>query len=167
MVQSNQQTKTSTAKIINKPEAIKLMADNFSIFVTGSFDVMHLGHLNFLKQAKNLAKQNNGILVVAVINDDDIKERKGIARPVNNLAERTKFLSHIDTVDYVMPWNEPWQNLRQFVQDAKPKILAITKGDPAEENKREQIEMAGGKLAILPKLGNYSTTNLIDKIKTT
>jgi D-beta-D-heptose 7-phosphate kinase/D-beta-D-heptose 1-phosphate adenosyltransferase len=149
-------------KIISPQSLLDSNTHDFT-FVSGVFDLLHPGHLHMLHKAKNEVPEHK--LVVAAINDADVRERKGPGRPVYNLAERSDALSYLADVDFVIPWEEPWQKLREFVLKLKPKILVVVEGDPGTVNKREIIETVHGRLVELPREPGYSTTELIRKIR--
>ena len=81
------------------------------------------------------------------------------------MGERCEALSYLKPVDYIIPWEDDWRELREFVLELKPKILAVVEGDNGIDNKKMHIEKTGGKLIILRKEGEYSTSALIEKIK--
>jgi D-beta-D-heptose 7-phosphate kinase/D-beta-D-heptose 1-phosphate adenosyltransferase len=148
------------SKIITQLEAPELIHKHNTVFVSGSFDVLHLGHMKFLRRAKALVR-DTGILMVAVISDEDIRIRKGEGRPVFTQSERVEALSYLEQVDYVIPWEDEWQALRLFVMQTKPAYLAVVAGDPGIDNKRQFIESAGGELKVLPREGWYASSRLI------
>ncbi len=149
-------------KIIKPEQLLELELQPYT-FVSGVFDLLHTGHLRMLHKAKTAAPVHK--LVVAPIRDSDVTERKGEGRPVYKLAERSESLTYLEDVDYVLPWEQPWQQLREFVLKLKPKILVVVEGDPGTVNKRDIIEAAGGRLLELPREPGYSTTELIRKIR--
>ena len=151
-------------KLISKIEAQKLIAKNQTALVTGSFDLMHLGHLRFLAKSKELVGKK-GLLIVALLNDREVKQRKGNDRPIFNENYRLEFLSNIAVIDYVFLWEEPWKNLRNFVLESQPAFLVAAKGDKGLENKRKTVEKAGGKFVLIPKQGDYSSSSIIKSIK--
>jgi len=149
------------SEIITRDEALALSGE--LTFVTGVFDLIHLGHMRMLSKARNL--NPDAKLVLAVLSDENVKERKGPLRPIIGLGERCEALSYLKPVDYIIPWEDDWRELREFVLELKPKILAVVEGDNGIDNKKMHIEKTGGKLIILRKEGEYSTSALIEKIK--
>lgn len=150
------------AKIISREQATKLLKSEKLALVTGCFDMLHLGHMQMIAEAKS---QLGVKLAVAVLNDHEIKRRKGEDRPVFNLEERTEALTHLKDVDYVIPWKHPWEELRQFVLEVKPAYLVVSEGDPGLINKKRHIEKAGGKLLKIKRDPRYSTTEIIKRIR--
>ena len=151
-------------KIISERAVRKLFSQNTVVLITGSFDVVHLGHLRFLQKAKEIVK-DQGLLIVCLLDDQTIKQRKGPNRPVFGANYRSEFLSFVESIDYIFLWKKPWQKLRDFVLKTRPSYLAIVEGDPGFLNKKELIAKAGGKLIVIKKQGNFSTTKIINFLK--
>lgn len=145
-------------KIITKSDLARL---DFSqmIFVSGSFDLLHLGHMRYLQASKNI-KPEYTLLVVA-ISDEDIKRRKGENRPLFKLSDRVEALGYLEPVDYVLGWDQPWQELRQLVAEYKPAIMTVVEGDPGVDDKRNSVEEYGGVVHTINKMGDYSSSNII------
>ena len=147
-------------EFINK----NLLKNNIT-FVTGSFDILHPGHINFLAQAKNIEPQNK--LLVAVLSDDQIKRRKGESRPIFPQDARITSLSNLEVVDYVLAWRQKWEALREFVVKLSPKILVVGENDPGIENKRKIMQSLGGQVHELQRKNKYSTTYILKKLSQT
>jgi D-beta-D-heptose 7-phosphate kinase/D-beta-D-heptose 1-phosphate adenosyltransferase len=156
-------TVTNT-KILTLLQAIEVVENNPTTLVTGSFDLLHLGHLRFIHNAK-LQSPNNKLLLV-LLSDQTIRERKGSGRPLFNQSERLEMLSYIHDIDFLLLWEQPWQELRNFVSQTKPKVLVVNDQDSGIDNKRAVIEAVGGQLVILKRDSQHSTSNIIAKIKT-
>ena len=135
-----------------------------TVFISGSFDLLHEGHMSFFKQAKDIVGAS-GKLIVAVLGDGEIMRRKGIERPYRKLEDRVKALRRVDYVDEVIAWDQPWEDLREYVLNLKPDYLAVVETDQGLDNKRSVIEEAGGKLVIFPRDKRYSTTQIIEQLK--
>lgn len=131
--------------------------------LTGSFDFVHLGHLRFIHKAKVLFPSLKHIMIL--LSDIDIKSRKGQNRPLFDESERAEFITYLADIDYVLIWKESWEKLRDFVLKVKPKAYIVNKDDPGIENKLEIIKRIGGKLVVLDKSDDYSTSKIIDRIK--
>jgi rfaE bifunctional protein nucleotidyltransferase chain/domain len=129
------------------------------VFGNGCFDLLHVGHVRYLKGAKALAD----ILVVA-INDDtsvtSLGKRKYVITP---LSERAEILTVIDCVDYVIPFSEP--TVENLLRTLKPDIHA--KGtDYTEETvpERRIVLSYGGRVAIVGDPKDHSTTDMVAQI---
>lgn len=151
------------SKILSESESRKVFKENEVVLITGSFDFLHLGHLRFFDAVKKSIPDGCRIFVV-LLSDENIKERKGDKRPIFNQGERCEALSFVEIIDYIYPWQKPWQELRNFVIENKPKYLAVVEGDPGYENKKEIIESIGGKLINVKKIDNYSSSRIIKQL---
>lgn len=150
-------------EIINFGKAKEVFATNEVVLITGSFDILHLGHLRFFSLVKQ--RVPNGVKsLVVVLSDSEVTRRKGRNRPIFKLEGRVEALSYIQNIDYILPWESQWEKLRSFVKEYKPSYLAIVKGDPGYENKIKYIESCGGKAIIIEPTENISTTSIINKI---
>lgn len=133
------------------------------VLITGSFDLMHLGHLRFIHKVKQMFPSQK--LVLILLSDKSISARKGANRPLFPEKYRLEFASYLQDVDYVAVWEQSWEKLRDFVLEIKPEIYVVNSDDPGIENKREIMEQAGGHLVVLQKSDDYSTSKIINKIK--
>lgn len=144
------------------PDFIKRIrgGNNTLVLVGGCFDLLHRGHFEFLKAAKNTGT----VLLVMLESDKSITERKGTGRPINIQELRAKNLSAIPSVDYILllPHFKTDPEYYNLVKMIEPDIIAVTKSDPAYNKKSEQAEMVGGKIIeVIELLKNHSTTHLL------
>lgn len=151
-------------KQITYSQATEIINKNKTILVTGSFDILHVGHVHFLKWAKEQVGQDGKLLVIA-LDDKNIRERKGPDRPVFSQTDRLDMLAALECVDYVMVWDKEWQLLREFVAESTPTYLAVVEGDPGLNNKRQVIEASGGELKVFPKQSEHSTSKIVNILK--
>ena len=91
-----------------------------TVFVNGTFDVLHRGHLELLNYAKSLGD----VLYVAIDTDERVKEKKGPSRPINILNERIFMLENLKSVDYVMHFSSD-ESLEGLVKNIKPDIMVV------------------------------------------
>lgn len=141
--------------------AKKLKSENKKILTTnGVFDILHLGHVKYLEEAKKLGD----VLIVGMNTDSSVKQVKGKERPINNENSRIGVLAGLESVDYVFLFNE--KDPRKWLSKIKPDIH-VKAGDYkiSQIVEREVVEKYGGKVVLVPMLKGYSTTNLIKKIK--
>ena len=149
-------------KILTTKKAIqvtkKLREQNQRVVLAGGcFDILHVGHITFLEKAK----QKGDKLFIFVENDASIKKSKGPMRPINTQNDRTKILSHIDVVDYVIPLPES-PDYDNLVIALKPAIIATTKGDRNRSHKQRQAQQIGADVIdVTNQISNKSTTRLI------
>jgi len=128
------------------------------ILIGGCFDLIHIGHIYFLEEAKKLGDK----LVVLLESDETIKRLKGEHRPIHTQKERKKMLESIKFVDEVIsiPPLKTDKEYYNLVQKINPDIIAITEGDPILEKKQEQAKLIGARAVVVPKIYSPSTTSL-------
>ena len=90
------------------------------VFVNGTFDVLHAGHLALLNYAKSLGDY----LVVGIDTDERVREKKGPTRPVNSAENRSLMLLNLKSVDEVFQFNSD-QELEKLVKSVKPDIMVV------------------------------------------
>ena len=130
------------------------------VFTNGCFDILHVGHVSYLRKAKELGD----VLVVGVNDDFSVKRLKGNERPVNCLEDRLQMLEALQFVDYVLPFGEdtPIELIKKVIPDVLVKggdykIDDIVGADFVRDN--------GGEVMVLPFVDGKSTTDTITKIK--
>lgn len=130
------------------------------VFTNGCFDILHVGHIRYLSEAKSLGD----ILVIGINSDKSVKELKGPSRPINSLSDRALILSELRYVDYVISFEE--QTPLELIKIIMPDIL-VKGGDYTVENVVGSSEVihSGGQVKLLQFHEGYSSTNYIDKIK--
>jgi len=142
--------------------AKKLHKDKRNIvLVGGCFDILHIGHITFLENAK---KQGD-VLFVLLENDKTIKKLKGDNRPVNSQEDRGQILSHLSIIDYVVMLPEISDNkiYDSLIINLKPAIIATTTGDVNRSHKERQAKLVGAKVVdVTNEVSNKSTTRLIN-----
>lgn len=153
-------------KIKNLPQirgAIKrLKSENKKIvFTNGCFDILHAGHVNYLSKAKGLGD----ILVVGLNSDASVRKIKGSSRPVVSQKNRAILLAALETVDFVVVFNE--LTPLRLIKAIKPGVL-VKGGDWKKEDiiGSDFVESYGGYVKSLPYIKGLSTRGLISKIKT-
>ena len=129
------------------------------VFTNGVFDLLHVGHVRYLAQARALGDA----LVVAINSDRTVRELKGADRPVFDQSERAEILAALRAVDYVTIFDDV--SPRSLIAELLPDVL-VKGGDYALDqiHGREEVEAAGGKVISLPFVDGSSTTALIQKI---
>jgi len=130
------------------------------VFTNGCFDILHVGHVRYLAQARALGDA----LLVAVNSDRSVRELKGAGRPVMSEAERAELLAALESVDYVTVFDDA--SPRSLIAEVLPDVL-VKGGDyrPDEIHGREEVERAGGRVLSLPFVEGASTSSIIEKIK--
>ncbi len=134
-----------------------------TVLVGGCFDLLHYGHLTFLKKAK----EQGDYLVVAVESDEFIKKKKK-KEPIHNQNQRAEILASIIFVDLVvkLPYFPSDKEYYQLVEKINPSVIAVTKGDPQLQNKKKQAEKIGSRVEVVTSLLDpFSSKNIIRKLK--
>lgn len=130
------------------------------VMTNGCFDLLHPGHMAYLQAAAQLGD----VLIVAVNDDASVKRLKGDARPINSLATRVAMLAALSAVDYVVEFSE--DTPKELIEAVTPDVL-VKGGDYQAEQVAgyEKVTAEGGEVRILGFLEGYSTSETIDKIK--
>lgn len=130
------------------------------VMTNGCFDILHPGHIDYLEKARALGDR----LIVAINDDDSVRRLKGSSRPVNQLATRTRMLSALSCVDWVVQFSE--DTPERLYCRLLPDIL-VKGGDYAEDQVAGGacVKAAGGRVQILDFLDGHSTTDLIERIR--
>ncbi|MEL1222534.1 MAG: D-glycero-beta-D-manno-heptose 1-phosphate adenylyltransferase [Candidatus Neomarinimicrobiota bacterium] len=130
------------------------------VFTNGCFDLLHVGHIRYLAQAKRLGD----FLIIGLNSDSSVKELKGEDRPINSFEDRATLLSAIESVDLVIMFEE--QTPENLIKDILPDIL-VKGGDYNIEDivGYQTVMQNGGQVKTLSFYEGYSSTNYINKIK--
>lgn len=152
-------------KIISLEEASKRAEDwqkegKKIVFTNGCFDIVHLGHIDYLEKARNLGDK----LILGLNTDASVKRLKGETRPVVNEYARSRMMAAFEFIDAVILFDEPTP--LEVIQEIQPDILV--KGDDyvVETIVGADFVMGkGGEVKTIPLVKGYSTTSLIEKIK--
>ena len=130
------------------------------VFTNGVFDLLHVGHVRYLEQARGCGDA----LLVALNSDRSVRELKGASRPVISQNERAEVLAALRSVSYVTIFDDT--SPRFLIARLLPDVL-VKGGDYnlVEIHGREEVEGAGGKVVSLPFVEGASTSTIIDKMK--
>ena len=130
------------------------------VFTNGCFDILHRGHVEYLRKAKALGD----VLVVGVNTDSSVRRIKGADRPVIDESDRAFVLAALASVDYVCLFNEdtPYELIRALVPD-----ILVKGADWAIEKVvgRDIVEAAGGSVQTIEFLPDRSTTGILERIR--
>ncbi len=128
-------------------------------FTNGCFDLIHIGHIKYLRAAKKLAD----ILIVAINSDKSVRTLKGNKRPLFPQNERAEILSAFEFIDYVVVFDEP--DPEKTISELLPDIL-IKGGDYKIDQiiGRDTVTSHGGKVVTIPEIKGKSTSDIIRKI---
>lgn len=154
-------------KIISFKEAVllskKIKLNKKTIILAGGcFDILHIGHILFLKKAKTKADY----LFVLIEGDKKIKELKGENRPIHNQKDRAEIISALEFVDYVIPMPYLTKDIEydKLVEKLNPSIIAATFGDENAKHKKRQAKKIGAKLIFVTKNISKASTSKVAEI---
>ena len=126
------------------------------VFVNGTFDILHRGHLELLKYAKSL-----GDVIVGIDTDECVRKKKGPTRPVHNQEERKFFLENLKSVDEVIFFSsEP--EFEGLIKSLEPDIIIVGSDWKEKSTIKSYYD---GELIFFDRIEEYSTTKTIQKIK--
>ena len=140
-------------------ELEKLTQDSRVVLANGCFDILHVGHIRYLQDARRFGD----ILVVAVNSDKSVRQLKGEGRPILNEEERTKLVAALRCVDYVVLFHET--DVSEVIEALHPEVH-VKGSDYTEETvpERSQVRRYGGKVRIAGDPKNHSTRNILGTI---
>ncbi len=150
-------------KIVSRERIVALRAEwkadgRRVAFTNGCFDVLHVGHANYLA----VAREQGDLLVVGLNSDRSVRELKGENRPIVEEGERALMVASLEAVDYVVIFDE--LHVEQLIRELVPDIL-IKGGDRADwVCGREIVEKNGGKVVLAPEVKGRSSTGIIERI---
>ncbi len=127
------------------------------VFTNGCFDLLHIGHVRYLQQARELGN----CLIVAINSDESVRRLKGPSRPIISQDERAEMLGSLECVDYVTVFDE--DTPKPLLEMLRPDVLAKG-GTTGEIVGREIVAGYGGKVLTLDKVEGLSTTQIINRI---
>jgi D-glycero-beta-D-manno-heptose 1-phosphate adenylyltransferase len=129
------------------------------VFTNGCFDIIHAGHVRYLKAARQLGD----LLIVGLNSDSSVSLLKGPTRPINNQEDRAEVLAALAAVDYVIIFGE--QTAEKLIRVIKPDIY-VKGGDYVVANlpEAELIDNLGGEIVLIPEVQGRSSSNIIKKI---
>jgi rfaE bifunctional protein nucleotidyltransferase chain/domain len=130
------------------------------VFTNGVFDILHVGHVRYLEQARAFGDA----LVVAINSDASVRALKGAGRPLINEGERAEILAALRAVSYVSVFDDV--SPRTLIADLLPDVL-VKGGDYAldEIHGREEVEAASGRVVSLPFVEGVSSSDIIERMK--
>ena len=164
-VVSNLNNLKEKKKLVTEKELSKIIMklrkdDKRMVFTNGCFDILHSGHLAFLKSARKLADY----LVVGLNSDYSVTQIKGKGRPINSFSERADILSNLSCVDFIVCFNE--LTPEKLIKSLNPNVLV--KGGDYKESEivgGDFVKKNGEKFFSLGFKKGLSTTNTISKIR--
>jgi rfaE bifunctional protein nucleotidyltransferase chain/domain len=152
-------------KILNREKLENQLAywrfkDQKIVFTNGCFDLLHLGHIDYLSKAKDLGD----VLIIGVNTDDSVRRLKGESRPITNENSRSTIMASLQFVNAVVLFDEdtPYELIKQV----QPDVLVKGSDYKAEDIVGYDIvKDKGGEIVTIDFLEGYATTTIEDKIK--
>lgn len=154
-----------TTKILSKDQLLGQRAQlreagRKLVFTNGVFDLLHVGHVRYLAQARELGDA----LVVAINSDASVRALKGDGRPLMNQDERAEVLAALEAVTYVTIFEE--LSPRSLIAELLPDVLVKGSDYALDQiHGREEVEAAGGRVVSLPFVEGVSTSKIIERMK--
>ena len=126
------------------------------IFVNGTFDILHPGHIQLLNYAKSLGDS----LTVGIDSDRRVREKKGPTRPVNSVGDRAYMLQNLKAVDYIVVFDSD-EELERCIKTVKPDIMVV-----GSDWKDKSVigSMYSAELRFFDRIEEYATTKTIQSI---
>ena len=152
-------------KVVSRPEIAAIAAqarrDGRRIaFTNGCFDLLHVGHIRYLAAARDAAD----LLIVGVNDDASVRRLKGPARPLVPDAARAEVVAALAAVDYVTLFSE--DTPYELIRTVQPDVLV--KGSdwaPDQVVGRDVVEARGGRVLLIPVVADFSTTTLVERLR--
>jgi rfaE bifunctional protein nucleotidyltransferase chain/domain len=152
-------------QVVSKKEILNIIENlkkegKTTVFTNGCFDILHIGHVRYLKESAKCAD----ILIIGLNSDSSVKRLKGETRPINNESDRAELLSELGFVDYVVIFEQ--DSPVELLDEIKPDVY--TKGaDYTVETLPEAATVLknGGRIEFIDLVAGKSTTNVIKKIE--
>lgn len=128
------------------------------VFTNGCFDLLHIGHVRYLQEAR----AQGDLLVVGLNTDASVRKLKGPTRPIQSESDRAEILAALACVDYTVLFDEPTPE--ELIHQVKPNVL-VKGGDWKIEQivGGEFVRSLGGEVKSLQFINGKSTTALIEK----
>jgi len=148
-------------KIVNRQQLRQRIADwrragDAITLANGCFDLLHVGHVRYLRSAKQLG----GRLIVAVNSDESVRALKGEGRPLMPAEERAEILAALADVDAVVIFPEP--DVRELIREIRPDVQAKgTDYTAATVPERDVVVECGGRVEIVGDPKNHSASEII------
>jgi rfaE bifunctional protein nucleotidyltransferase chain/domain len=126
------------------------------VLANGCFDIVHVGHVRYLQSARRLGD----VLVVAINDDESVRELKGAGRPILGIDERMALVGALECVDYVVRFSGP--DVGTIIESLRPHVQA--KGTDYSEDtvpERGQVRTYGGEVRIAGDPKDHSTRDIL------
>lgn len=163
------------SKKIVSPEQLQValnvlrFKDNKIVFTNGCFDILHRGHVEYLAKSRDLGN----VLVLGLNTDDSVRrQNKSPERPINNEETRATIVAALESVDYVVFFNEdtPYELIKLIQPDVLVKGGDYDANETNTSSKKyivgsDMVRAKGGQIVTIDLTAGFSTTGLIEKMK--
>ncbi|MBN8694701.1 MAG: D-glycero-beta-D-manno-heptose 1-phosphate adenylyltransferase [Bacteroidetes bacterium] len=163
------------SKKIVSPEQLQValnvlrFKDNKIVFTNGCFDILHRGHVEYLAKSRDLGQ----VLVLGLNTDDSVRrQNKSPERPINNEETRATIVAALESVDYVVFFNEdtPYELIKLIQPDVLVKGGDYDANETNTSSKKyivgsDIVRAKGGQIVTIDLTAGFSTTGLIEKMK--
>ena len=130
------------------------------VFCNGCFDIIHVGHIRYLKEASSFGD----VLILALNSDSSVRELKGEGRPVTNQSERAEILAEFPFINFLIFFDEP--DVNRLLIELKPHYHAKgTDYTPETVPERNTVLSYGGNIIITGDPKDHSCTEVVTKIR--
>jgi rfaE bifunctional protein nucleotidyltransferase chain/domain len=129
------------------------------VFTNGCFDLLHIGHVRYLAEAR----EHGDVLFVGLNSDESVRRLKGPLRPLIPEHERAEMLAHLEAVDYVTVFSETTAD--ELIRIVRPAIYV--KGgdiDPARVPELPTVLAVGGRIVVAQYVAEHSTSDIISRV---
>jgi len=158
---------TAHARVLTQPQTRALVERLRSeglriVFTNGVFDVLHSGHVRYLQHARSLG----GALIVGVNADASVRRNKGPARPINPESERAEVIAALEVVEAVVVFGE--DTPAEIIRLVQPDVLVKGADWPPDQIVgRDTVEARGGQVILVAIEQGYSTSSIVEKVRST
>ena len=156
---------SGTSRLLSRDAAAALVASLRAdskriVFTNGVFDLLHPGHVRYLRAARELGD----VLIVGLNGDASVRKNKGPARPITPEQERAEVLAALTFVDAVVIFDE--DTPADIIRAIQPDLLVKGADWPADQIVgRDTVEARGGRVVLVPVEAGYSTTGILERVR--
>jgi rfaE bifunctional protein nucleotidyltransferase chain/domain len=156
---------TAQARVLTQPQTSALVErlrteGRRIVFTNGVFDILHPGHVRYLQRARSFG----GALIVGVNADASVRRNKGPARPMTPESERAEVVAALDVVDAVVVFGE--DTPAEIIRLVQPDVLVKGADWPPDQIVgRDTVEARGGQVILVTVEQGYSTTSIVNRVR--
>ncbi len=143
---------SSLERIVKDPSAKRVLAG-------GCFDILHIGHVQFIAKAKEA-----GDSLILLLESSEFIEQVKKKKPVHTQEQRADILASLQNVDYVVPLpflTNPNSDYERIIRALSPAVIALTEGDKMEAQKRKLAQLVGSEVLVISPISSFSSSQLI------